>query len=219
MQIAYFSFSIFRFMYSIRFLFLIFCGTILISSCGEKPAEDKKDLPQADTTKPKMQLNLVRGKDFSIAVGPRLSLTNELVPDAVLQYQDPENELYIIVTEENKIEFQAISRNEKKYDESKTVLKNFAIIKTEFTRKSIALKSEPGHIEAPIGGLPSEIIAFSGKPQGMDNDIFHKVAFIDTGEKIYTVMVWTLDDYKPQNLSMMDQMLYSFRKEAPVLQE
>lgn len=207
-------------MYSIRFLFLIFFGTMLFSSCGENPEKEKQktknDSAIVDVV-PDSLMQYVRGFDYSIQVGPRLSMTEALVPGAILQYQDYENELYIVVKEETKTEFDSIAHREKSYDETKSPLKNFAAIKLAATKKTMAMKAEPGQTAGEISGMKSEIVAFSGKPEGMDLDVFYKVAFIDFGDKFYTVTIWTVDNYKSKNLAMMDRMLFSFRKEEPVL--
>lgn len=198
---------------ALRFQFFFFCGLVLLfCSCEEKPAEEKKVSLAADSVPANIVMQSVCGTEFCISVSPKLSPTNKLDTSAVLQYQDYASELYLIVTEEKKTEFAAHARSEKFYDENKSVIENFCDYKTPIVHQTLTLKAGPGKTKGKIGGMDTEVVSFAGKPAGMELDVLYKVAYIDAGEKIYTIVVWTLDSYKSKNLEMMDRMLYSFRK-------
>lgn len=199
-------------MKSVRIFFILAIAGLLFS-CGDDhtQAQTGDSLPgNASPSGPSFVR--VDSAGISIELESSLSPTMELDSSAFFQYQDYARELYLMISDEPKDEFISWSKKAKRFNESLPVVENLRETKLGFVRSSIAFKSDPGITAAQIGGMPASIISFSGKPAGMDVEIFYKIAFVDAGEKLYTVTIWTLDDRKAEHLASIDRMILSFRK-------
>ena len=64
--------------------------------------------------------------------------------------------------------------------------------------------------KATINGVDAEIVDFVAKPENIETFIYYKVAFIESKEKLYMVMAWTLAETKDKYDAEMEKMLNSF---------
>ncbi|CAN5892041.1 hypothetical protein BH11BAC7_BH11BAC7_06770 [soil metagenome] len=176
----------------------------------------------SDSASQKEALNKAIAENDEITVGPggykisipkHMSVSKELNDDASLQYQDVYKELYIIVIDEPKTDFiKTFSTSEvNEYDDKLTPEKNYRMVQMKTMKEKMTLRGEPGVKKANLNGLDAEIVDFTGAVEGVESDIYYKLAFVEGTKNLYMIMTWTLASDKEKNSDEMDQMIQSFK--------
>ncbi|HET6990781.1 MAG TPA: hypothetical protein VFJ43_05630 [Bacteroidia bacterium] len=171
----------------------------------EKALAENTNLVTSDTT------------DYSMNIPKHMTSTTELNDEASLQYQDAAKELYVICIDEAKTDFiktfsdPDLDSKFSKYDDKLTPEKNYRMIQMEIMKGKMSVKSEPTVKKAVINGLDAEIVDFTANVEGINYDIYYKLAFIEGTKNMYMLMTWTLDSSKNENMDEMDQMINSFK--------
>lgn len=192
---------------------LFFSLTIgsLLAFSSFKNASDPSVLPikeSSDDTR-----RVVINHEYSLEISNSLTENNTLNTDASLQYSDESREVYIIVIDESKTEFVSVFKEAKKYDDSKSVEKNYRIVQMKSLSKGIKKKGKVVISSQKIDACESEIVNFVGKVKGIKSKIFYKIGFITSDEKCYMIMAWTLASNKDKNNEELEKMIKSFRLE------
>lgn len=172
-----------------KFFFLIFTVGSLISCAPENGVEVVN----------------IQGK-YSLSIPSFLTKVNNLNEDASLQYQHAWKELYVIVIDETKTEYESaldIYNLSSSYSQdlsgyTNLVLDNFTQYRGSDTQ------------EGMINNLPAKIVRMEENIDGLD--IYFAMAVIEGKENFYQVMTWTLAEKKYQYQEKMQDILYSFNE-------
>ncbi|MES2554721.1 MAG: hypothetical protein V4604_01145 [Bacteroidota bacterium] len=62
-----------------------------------------------------------------------------------------------------------------------------------------------------ISGMPAQMLQFDGMVEGIDEGISYHAVFIESPEKLYFVLAWTLQSKKAEFTPIAETMLKSFR--------
>ncbi|HEU4717933.1 MAG TPA: hypothetical protein VFU15_08860 [Bacteroidia bacterium] len=165
----------------------------------------------AFSCKGKVEYQTVTVKDYSVDIPKHLVVATDLNDDASLQYQDPIREFYVIVIDESKDDFINTFKEIGEYDSTKTAEKNYREVQLKSMKDHITMKSDPVLKAAKINGLDAEIADFTGNVEGIQSDIWYKVAFIEGPDNMYMLMEWTKDSDKDKNSDEFDGVINSFK--------
>lgn len=148
----------------------------------------------------------------SIEVPALLTESNDLNEDAAVQMANGLQELYVIVIEESKQEFNdLIIKSGDEFDDDFTAdLRGYANVATSSIESSIELISKEDLKPITTNGLPTYIASFEGKINGLD--VFYKLSCIEGKDRYYQVLTWTLSSKKEKHLDAMNAMINSFKE-------
>lgn len=197
---------------SVFFIAAAIGASIAFTSFTSSSIENSKtnNIAAPDTSDTK---RVVINDQYSLAIPKHMKVTKELNDDASLQYQNLEEELYIIVIDEPTDEFINVFRREKGWDPGMTNAENYRRVQMASMKKKIKIKGKPVIRKTKAGSISMEIVDFSGKVKGISFPIFYKIGFLESGKNLYMIMSWTLDERKSLHNSTMEEMLKSFRAE------
>jgi hypothetical protein len=190
---------------------------VMFSSCGGimgKGGSDSASIKEAlDKAIAENDEITVGTGGYKISIPKHMTVSRELNDDASLQYQDIYKELYIIVIDEPKTDFiKTFSEPDiNEYDDKLTPEKNYRIVQMKSMKEKMTLRGEPNVKKATINGLDAEIVDFTGAVEGVESDIYYKLAFVEGTKNLYMIMTWTLATDKDKNTEEMDQMIQSFK--------
>jgi hypothetical protein len=139
---------------------------------------------------------------FSLNLPDFLTSTTSLNDKAVLQYSNAAKEFYIVVLEYPKKDL-----GDMKLDQAYKVL-------SEEITGSIKNGSASKPSDVKTNGLNVKRGTMSGSIDnaGTAYPIFYKLDVIEGKEKIYEVIVWTLEKFKGDHEKNMDKILNSFKE-------
>jgi hypothetical protein len=140
---------------------------------------------------------------YSMDIPTILSSTTELNDDASLQYNSLYGEKYIIVIDENKKEFVDMFNSIGEYDESISVVDNYANVQLSFMDESLTVSDESSLKSFKINGMDARVKAMDGEILGVAEEISYWLGYVEGENTLYTIMAWTLKSRKS-----------SFEKEA-----
>jgi hypothetical protein len=183
------------------------------SFTNEKNAEQTSNkMISCDTSDSPRRITI--NDEYSIEIPRHMKVATDLNADASLQYNDLEEELYIIVIDESTKEFRETFRNEKEWDENLTVAENYRKVQIANMKKTLkSMKGKPTLQKTSISKTPAEIVDFVGKVDGIDPLIYYKIGFLESDGKLYMIMTWTLNDMRSRHNTEMMNMIKSFRTE------
>jgi hypothetical protein len=146
---------------------------------------------------------------YAISIPDYLQPCADIQPDASLQYQNVEKEIYAIVINEKKSTMQNYDLD---YDID-TYFKNI-------TSQGFVDNIKDGKISIPgrqtINGNKALIADVSGKME--QNEVYYKLALIESPYEFYQVLIWTKADSKTTIEADMMKVIESF-KELPHAKE
>ncbi|MEO6883994.1 MAG: hypothetical protein ABI199_08220 [Bacteroidia bacterium] len=146
---------------------------------------------------------------YSIKIPEYFSPVSDLVPQASLQYDNTEKEVYLVVITESKKDMQKYNLD---YD-LKTYFQN--IIQQPFTDSV-----QKGTISTPIvkqlNGAKMMETSITGKVH--DGMVSYKLAVIETNTSFYQILTWTTADKMQKYGDDLQQIIDSFQ-EMPQKQE
>ncbi len=152
-------------------------------------------------------------EQYSLEVPKFMTVSKELNDEASLQYQNTEEELYVIVIDEPKDEFVKVFKKEKGWDDKMTVAENYRRVQVASMKSGIKMKGKPVITATKASDVAVEIVDFSGRVKGVDFPIFYKTGFLECEGFVYMIMTWTLDSKKAFHNQDMEKMIKSFRPE------
>jgi len=198
------------------YIALALCTFLIFSSCNGMFKKGAADSLQVQKDKEKMMqeennLITVDSGGYSMMIPKHLKLATDLNDDASLQYQDIYKELYVIVIDESKTEFIKTFSDLGEYDEKLTPEKNYRIVQTKMMAEKMTVTDGPNVKKLDLHGLDAEVSNFTGKVEGIQSEIFYKLAFVEGTKKMYMIMTWTLAEDRNKNEAEMDDMISSFK--------
>ncbi len=206
---------------------IVFSSLLLLLSCSEnspKPATDSvrdttatvaaADSAQQDTsgttaTQTISPVRRIGAQDYSIELPAHMQQARDLNRSASLQYMNPVRELYIIVLDESKADVVKAIRESGSYDEKGSVVQNYRMANLRLM--DLPPQSPANIYGDSIGGLPANIVEVTAPVKGYMTH--YKLAFVEGGKRLYTVMTWTIAPHVEENSEEMKKMLLSFRVE------
>jgi hypothetical protein len=149
--------------------------------------------------------------DFSLELPDFLSETDSLNPNASLQYQNLDKELFVIVIEEDRKEFtrKIIENNaEEVYPPN---LKGYTDIINHSIGETITISARTEIEDLEIKGLPAKTFTIQG--QTIDKiAVYYSFTVVKGTDNYYQIAQWTAKSHKALFESQMVEIAKSFKQ-------
>jgi hypothetical protein len=199
-------------------LLVVLAAGMLISACNNAPkVEDNtvkaENTAAADTAKvvetPFKDAETVTIQDrFSLDIPTSMSAAEGLHEDAVLGYQNPYKEMYVIVIDENEDDFTKAIKKAKLGKSYSHDLDGYAkIVSQNFTIEEP--KTTP-YKDVTINGLPAKQMEITGKMSG--HGIYYLLTVVKGKDHYYQVVAWTLLDKMEEHKPIFEKMVATFKE-------
>lgn len=196
-------------------LFILFpslivgCNAELNDSVQKDPLTNVKESAGDEL----METKVVEDR-YSMDVLKSMVSTTQLNEDASLQYNNLYQEKYLIVIDEDKQEFIDALTSFEEYDESASVIDNYARIQLYYLQQASSVKHESDLKKEKINGMEARLKAIDAEIAGVPEAISYWLGYVEGNEALYTVMVWTLENRKKDYEIDAHKMIRSL-KELP----
>lgn len=171
-------------------ILIITCITVFTSCINFKTKES------TETIEPEDFNTVVINNDYSVGIPKFMRATTGLNEEASLQYQNMFKETYVIVIDEQKVEFVDILKEMGQYDESKSLIQNYRDIQLQLLAGTMQFSNESEPKSLKINGLDAEMVTVDAMVDGIDEGISYFLTFLDGSDKVYMMMAWTLQSKK-----------------------
>lgn len=168
---------------------LFLCILFSIFSC-KKIVDSASSLTKDNITVEDLKAVLVN-KDYSISVPSYMTELKSLNEDASFQYANIFKETYTIVIDEDKQEFIDAFKEIMIYNDSLSPIDNYTDYQIKSLKESLEAK-DVKELDFKIKNLPSKQYELSGKIE--DINVAYLIGFIESDEKMYMIMSWTIDN-------------------------
>lgn len=194
-------------MKKLKEIFLCLGIVVLFTSCDLVGNKNKdEELSSIDFNK----INI--NDQYSVLLPKYLKKTNDLNEDASLQYQNLARETYIIIIDESKEEFINSFKETEIYIDSLTPLENYSEYLNGYLYDALNSTSyDSGFTDRTINKWPAKIKTVQGEYYELDFEIIYWLAFIETDEKMYYIMCWTLPDRRMKYEKTFEKVINSFK--------
>ena len=129
--------------------------------------------------------------------------------EAILQFKNEFQELYLIVLEDCKEDL--LFYDGLNSENPKTRVKTYGNLIFDNLEDSITLQNYTGHKEQKINGFEAVNFSFNGEDSESGEDIFCYITIVDGPTHIYQIFSWTLFDKKEKHLKTLKKMSQSFK--------
>lgn len=181
--------------------------SLFLLSCGNKKKEaESESAPKIETKKVD-----VNGK-YTIEVADFLNSASGLNDDASLQYQNPVREVYIIVIDEPKKEFEEAIVGTEFHDSTKSTLSNYANAQAESIKQNVTISKISNMMSRKIGSLNAESISVEGSVSGVPFPIFYHLTYVEGKEDLYMIMQWGLQSKRDEINPIFEKTVNSFKE-------
>jgi len=185
---------------------------LLMTSCFSSSSSDdlKKSLEEL-----KKDLNTVNyvetdidSLDFSMVIPDYMVSTTTLDADRPLQYMNAVKEQYIVASYElvSDVEPSIKALN---YD-GKTLLDQYVTYNKEVIEEGVKISKQDPIKKMTIDGMQAQLLQFDGTVEGISEGISYYTVFIQSKDKLYFIMTWTLESRKDDFKEVADKMIKSF---------
>ncbi|MCV6628396.1 MAG: hypothetical protein OIF50_00900 [Flavobacteriaceae bacterium] len=150
--------------------------------------------------------------EYKLAVPEIMEQTTALNDIAKLQYQNPEEELYVIVIDEDKENFKNTYKRLNKYNENISATENYREIQIQQISKGIKNPEIQSTTNKQFKGCaePSPIVQMDGNNENINLDVAYYISFAENKDKVYMIMAWTLKDFKNKHHKTLNNIVSSF---------
>ncbi|AWM13755.1 hypothetical protein DI487_07700 [Flavobacterium sediminis] len=152
-----------------------------------------------------------KSQNFSIKVRDDLSETDALNDEAILQFKNEFQELYLIVLEEPKTDVSLYFPEIREENDADERIKLYADILLKNYENSLTLTNFSGYIPVTINGSNAIEMTFNAVDPESKINVFYYVTFIETQNHFFQILTWTLFDSKKEHLDSMEKMIRSFK--------
>lgn len=159
----------------------------------------------SESTVPK-EVNI--GDLGTIEVPSELSLAKNLNKDAIFQMENKKDDFYVVIVEDNKVEFKEIV--EEVYGNPAPNFKVYAELANSSIASSLNLKQDTELEQTSVNGLPAYLTSYDGDLNG--TLVHYKLACIEGKDRYYQIVNWTTMVKKKKYESVMTSMLESFKE-------
>lgn len=194
-------------------VYVAFLG-LLVSSCSSSVDSDSENsLMEAIQSIAETKYNTIEvGGTYSLEVPDFMKSTSALNDEASLQYNNLFKEKYVIVIDEDKQEFIDVFKELEEYDESKSVIDNYADLQISYFREAGGIIRESKVVSKKINGMESRQIAMDANVQGVDESISYWLGYVEGKDKMYSLMAWTLEGRKDDFEKEANTMIRSLKE-------
>lgn len=149
---------------------------------------------------------------YSMDLPDFMTVATELNDQASLQYSNPYKEKYIIVINESKEEFVEIFKGLGMYDDSKSIVDNFAEQQYNFMKEESVIVSETEMRSLKANGLNVRRIDFDANVAGIPETVSYFYGFVEGEENLYTIMAWTAESKKDSYQEEVEKIIKSIKE-------
>ncbi|NVN18560.1 hypothetical protein GUA46_09410 [Muricauda sp. HICW] len=185
---------------SIFVLSILFC-----SACKNFKAKENDSEPKDEN------FNTIGvNNEYQIEIPRFMNGTTGLNEEASLQYQSLRHEAYLLIIDEPKLGFEQVYRDLEQYDDKLSVLQNYRDARIQILSRTTKIINKFNSKPFKINGLDAEFLELEAKVNGVDDEIFYFLTFVDGGEKVYMIMAWTLKNRKEEHKKTFKAIAESF---------
>ena len=194
-------------------VYVAFLG-LLVSSCSSSVDSDSENsLMEAIQSIAETKYNTIEiGGTYSLEIPDFMKSTSALNDEASLQYNNLFKEKYVIVIDEDKQEFIDVFKELEEYDESKSVIDNYADLQISYFREAGGIIRESKVVSKKINGMESRQVAMDANVQGVDESISYWLGYVEGKDKMYSLMAWTLEGRKDDFEKEANTMIRSLKE-------
>ena len=149
--------------------------------------------------------------DYSLALPNFLSETDSLNPNASLQYQNLDKELFVIVIEEDRQEFTRKIIENKAEEVYPPNLKGYTDIVYHSIGETIKISAKTDIIDLEINGLAAKNFTIQGQTQDRIS-VYYSFTLVKGKEKYYQIAQWTAKNQKALFEKQMTEIAASFKQ-------
>jgi hypothetical protein len=135
--------------------------------------------------------------------------TTTLDADRPLQYMNAVKEQYIVASYELVSDVEPSLKALKKY-EGKTLLDQYVSYNKEVIEEGVKISKQEPIKKMTIDGMQAQMLQFDGMVEGISEGISYYTVFIQSKDKLYFIMTWTLESRKDDFKEIADKMIKSF---------
>ncbi|HBU79528.1 MAG TPA: hypothetical protein DEF18_15635 [Muricauda sp.] len=185
---------------SIFVLSILFC-----SACKNFKAKENDSEPKDEN------FNTVGvNNEYQIEIPRFMNGTTGLNEEASLQYQSLRHEAYLLIIDEPKLGFEQVYRDLEQYDDELSVLQNYRDARIQILSRTTKIINKFNSKPFKINGLDAEFLELEAKVNGVEDEIFYFLTFVDGGEKVYMIMAWTVKNRKEEHKKTFKTIAESF---------
>jgi hypothetical protein len=149
--------------------------------------------------------------DYSLELPDFLSITDSLNPNASLQYQNIDKELFVIVIEEDRKEFTRKIVANKAEEVYPPNLKGYTDIINHSIGETIKISAKTEIEDLEINGLPAKNFTIEG--QTLDKiPVYYSFTVVRGENNYYQIAQWTAKNQKALFEKQMVQIAKSFKQ-------
>lgn len=149
---------------------------------------------------------------YSMKIPDFMKSTTTLNTDASLQYNNLYKEKYIIVIDEDKQEFIDAFKEIDEYDESMSVVDNYASVQLQYMAEAGTINKESDIKKVKINGMEGRMRAIDANIAGVPEAISYWLGYVEGKNTMYTIMVWTLESRKDSYEKEANEMIKSIKE-------
>lgn len=150
------------------------------------------------------------GNRYKVCLPPTMQETLELNDEALLQYKDEENDIYIIGIDETAVEFMEIHKEYGTYDNTQTLLENYKTIQLRSFTEEMEVFSKYDEREIHCMDISSMITDFEARVKGIPFPIYYVILFVEAHQYLYMLITWTSANKRSKNEQQINKILHSF---------
>lgn len=186
---------------------------LLMTSCFSSSSSNDLKKSLEDLKKELNTVNYVEtdidSLDFSMVLPDYMVSTTTLDADRPLQYMNAVKEQYIVASYELISDVEPSLKAMKKY-EGKTLLDQYVSYNKEVIEEGVKISKQEPVKKMTIDGMPAQMLQFDGMVEGISEGISYYTVFIQSKDKLYFIMTWTLESRKDDFKEVADKMIKSF---------
>ena len=185
---------------------------LLMTSCFSSSSSNDLKKSLEDLKKDLNTVNYVEtdidSLDFSMVLPDYMVSTTTLDADRPLQYMNAVKEQYIVASYELVSDVEP-SLKALKYD-GKTLLDQYVSYNKEVIEEGVKISKQEPIKKMTIDGMQAQMLQFDGMVEGISEGISYYTVFIQSKDKLYFIMTWTLESRKDDFKEVADKMIKSF---------
>ena len=179
---------------------MLFC-----SACKNFKAKENDSEPKDEN------FNIIGvNNEYQIEIPRFMNGTTGLNEEASLQYQSLRHEAYLLIIDEPKLGFEQVYRDLEQYDDELSVLQNYRDARIQILSRTTKIINKFNSKPFKINGLDAEFLELEAKVNGVEDEIFYFLTFVDGGEKVYMIMAWTVKNRKEEHKKTFKTIAESF---------
>ena len=148
---------------------------------------------------------------YALMVPKYMSESMELHEEASLQLLNKRRETYVLAINESKEDFIYSFKELNSYNDSWSVIENYATVSIMTIEKSTGLTvGEPKITQ--INGMNARLYKMEGQIEGISADISYILAYIEGEKRVYSITTWTLKSRMNKYKNTFFQVIKSFHE-------